>query len=218
MLKNHPNLTYVYLCLDHDSAGIGGIRLADILRETRNYTLWRAMPKYEDWDEDLKSLRGRDAIPASEHSGLKNIKKRCAELFETDVEDDEIYLELLCSKGYLLKQTFGNLRFLLSKIVLNDDSEQHQELLIKMANTTVAYCFYRDGQMHKPCGIDIYIELIKKEYKPYRDKQRSGDQLEDLKEYLASLEKELKEKDTLRIRNAVVSIKNVSPRNPGYTS
>jgi hypothetical protein len=196
MLKNHPNITNVYLCLDHDSAGIeGAIRLADILRETGSYKLWRAMPKYKDWDEDLKALRGKDAIPSSEHLGLKNIKKRCAELFEVDVENDKIYLELLGSKGYLLEQTFGKLRCLLGKIESTEDTEHCQDLLFQMANTALAYCFCRDWQMNKPCGIDKYIELIKKEYKPYRDKQRSGDQLSDLKEYLLSIEKELKTKD-----------------------
>lgn len=197
MLKNYPNITNVYLCLDHDSAGIeGAIRLADILHGMGNYTLWRAMPKYKDWDEDLKALRGRDAIPSSEHLGLENIKKRCAELFETDVEDDEIYIELLGSKGYLLEQTFGKLRCLLEKIESAEDTEQRQELLFRVANTAVAYCFCRDWQMNNSCGIDKYTELIKKEYKPYRDKQRSCDQLEDLKQYLASLEKEMKATDT----------------------
>ena len=197
MLKNHPNITNVYLCLDHDSAGIeGAIRLADILREMGSYALWRVMPKYKDWDEDLKALRGRDASPSSEHLGLENIKRRCAELFEIDVEDDEIYLEFLNSKGYLLEQTFGKLRCLLGKIELTEDAEQRQELLFQMANTAVAYCFCRDWQMNNSCGIDKYTELIKKEYKPYRDKQRSCDQLEDLKQGLASLEKEMKATDT----------------------
>ena len=196
MLKKHPNITNVYLCLDHDSAGIeGAIRLADILREMGNYTLWRALPKYKDWDEDLKVLRGRDAIPSSEHLGLENIKKRCAELLETEVEDDAIYLELLNSKGYLLEQTFGKLHCLLWKIESIEDTKQRQELLIQMAHTAVAYCFCRDLPMNNSCGIDKYIKLIKKEYKPYRDKQRSGDQLSDLKEYLLSIEKELKTKE-----------------------
>ena len=144
MLKNYTNLTNVYLCLDHDSAGIeGAIRLADILHEMGDYSV-----------------------------------------------------ELLGSKGYLLEQTFGKLRCLLGKIESTEDTEQRQELLIQMANTAVAYCFCRDWQINNSCGIDKYIEFIKKEYKPYRDKQRSGDQLEDMKQYLASLEKELKAKDT----------------------
>ena len=151
---------------------------------------------YKDWDEDLKALRGKDPIPASEHLGLENIKKRCAELFETDIEDDEIYLELLTSKGYLMEQTFGKLRCLLGKFELAEDTEQRQELLFQMANTAVAYCFCRDWQMDKTCVIDKYIEFIKKEYKPYQDKQHSRDQLPDLKEYLSSIEKELKTKDT----------------------
>ena len=140
-------------------------------------------------------MRGMDSIPASEHLGLENIKKRCAELFETDVEDDEIYLELLDSKGYLLEQTFGKLRCLLEKIESTEDTEYKQELLFQMANTAVACCYCRDWQMGRPRGIDKYVELIKKEYKPYQDKQRSCDQLADLKDYLSTLEKELKAKD-----------------------
>ena len=197
MLKSYPNLTNVYLCLDHDSAGIeGAIRLADILHEMGDYSVWRAMPTHKDWDEDLKALRGMDSIPASEHLGLENIKKRCAELFETDIEDDEIYLELLDCKGYLLEQTFGKLRCLFGKIESTEDTEYKQELLFQMANTAVACCYCRDLQLGRQCGIDQYVELIKKEYKPYRDKQRSCDQLSDLKEYLSTLEKEQKATDT----------------------
>ena len=197
MLKSYPNLTNVYLCLDHDSAGIeGAIRLADILHEMGDYSVWRVMPTHKDWDEDLKALRGMDSIPASEHLGLENIKKRCAELFETDVEVDEIYLELLDSKGYLLEQAFGKLRCLLGKIESTEDTEYKQELLFQMANTAVACCYCRDLQLGRQCGIDQYVELIKREYKPYRDKQRSCDQLSNLKEYLSTLEKEQKATDT----------------------
>ena len=197
MLKSYPHLTNVYLCLDHDSAGIeGAYRLADILHELGDYSVWRAMPKYKDWDEDLKALRGREAIPSSEHQGIENLEKRCLDLYEKDVVDDEIYLELLDSKGYLLEQTFGKLRCLLGKIESTDCIDRRRELLFQMANTSVAYCYCRALQMGRDYGIDEYVDTIKKEYKPYRDKQRSCDQLTDLKEYLSSLEKEMKAKDT----------------------
>ena len=196
MLKSYPNLKHVYLCLDHDSAGIeGAYRLADILHEMGDYSVWRAMPTHKDWDEDLKALRGKDAVPSSEHFGLENIKARCREMIETDVGEEENFRELLESKGYLLDQTFGKLRCLLGKIEESSDACQRQELLLKMANVAIAYCCCRDIQIGQSHGADRYVDCIIKEYKPYRDKQRSYDQHDDLKDYLSTLERELKTKD-----------------------
>ena len=196
MLKSYPNLKHVYLCLDHDSAGIeGAYRLADILHEMGDYSVWRAMPTHKDWDEDLKALRGKDAVPSSEHFGLENIKARCREMIETDVGEEENFRELLESKGYLLDQTLGKLRCLLAKVEACLDAEERQELLLRMAKTAVAYCRCRDIQIGQSHGADRYVDCIIKEYKPYRDKQRSYDQLDDLKDYLSTLERELKTKD-----------------------
>ena len=68
MLKDHPNIKTVYLCLDNDSAGQTGCeRVADAIHELGEYTVWRVPPQNKDWDEDLKALNGREAIPASDH-------------------------------------------------------------------------------------------------------------------------------------------------------
>ena len=68
MLKDHPNIKTVYLCLDNDSAGQTGCeRVADAIHELGEYKVWRVAPQNKDWDEDLKALNGREAIPASDH-------------------------------------------------------------------------------------------------------------------------------------------------------
>ena len=68
MLKDNPNIKTVYLCLDNDSAGQTGCeRVAEAIHGLGEYKVWRVTPQNKDWDEDLKALNGREAIPASDH-------------------------------------------------------------------------------------------------------------------------------------------------------
>ena len=68
MLKDNPNIKTVYLCLDNDSAGQTGCeRVANAIHGLGEYKVWRVTPQNKDWDEDLKALNGREAIPASDH-------------------------------------------------------------------------------------------------------------------------------------------------------
>ena len=69
MLKDNPNLKTVYLCLDNDNAGqLGSERISKAIHELGEYSVWRVPPQNKDWDEDLKALNGRDAIPAEQIS------------------------------------------------------------------------------------------------------------------------------------------------------
>ena len=201
MLKSYPHIKEVYLCLDHDSAGIeGACRLADWLHEKGDYGVWRAMPDHKDWDEDLKALQGKNAIPASEHLGLENMKDRCLDILSTDTESDETYLELSESRGYLFEQAFRKLRGLLGRIENTDDKAFRRELLRQMAHTAVAYCYCRDRQMNQPMRLDQYAEMIRREYKPYRDKQRSQNQLTAVQDTVCELEREIYGKETVTQR------------------
>jgi len=74
ILENYPNIKDVYLCLDHDTAGIAGAkRIADKVHEMGDYEVWRMFPKCKDWDEDLYSKHGRDAIEASEGNDFEEL-------------------------------------------------------------------------------------------------------------------------------------------------
>ena len=67
MLKDNPSLKTVYLCLDNDSAGLLGCkRIAESIHGLGDYTIWRVPPNFKDWDEDLKALNGRKALPAEQ--------------------------------------------------------------------------------------------------------------------------------------------------------
>ena len=69
MLKDNPHLKTVYLCLDNDSAGhLGCERVADSIHALGDYKVWRVTPHNKDWDEDLKAINGREAIPSSDYN------------------------------------------------------------------------------------------------------------------------------------------------------
>ena len=69
MLKDNPQLKTVYLCLDNDNAGqLGCERISKAIHELGEYSVWRVPPQNKDWDEDLKALNGREAIPAEQNS------------------------------------------------------------------------------------------------------------------------------------------------------
>lgn len=72
MLKDNSQLKTVYLCLDNDNAGLLGCqRIADSIHSLGDYSVWRVPPQNKDWDEDLKALNGREAIPAEPISTLE---------------------------------------------------------------------------------------------------------------------------------------------------
>ena len=88
MLEQDPVLREVYLCLDHDAAGIEAAgRFTDLLGEYGGLQAARLLPKYKDWDEDLKARQGLEAQPAEEHPQLavagdvcRRIGARCREM------------------------------------------------------------------------------------------------------------------------------------------
>ncbi len=193
MLKTYPNIKHVYLCLDHDRAGIeGAYRVADSIHSQSDCSVWRAMPTHKDWDEDLKALNGKEAIPASEHPYVKHIQKRCQDLRNST----DIYGELSGCSGYLLEQTFGRLRALMGKMESYSETKNKQSLLFDMTKTVIAFCYFRDRQTGSESDINAYIDKVLAAYKPHQDTEHATDQLADLKKHLSALEKEMKGKDT----------------------
>lgn len=80
MLEQNPQLRQVFLCLDHDEAGIEcGGRLSEILRE-HGYQAATLLPAYKDWNEDVKAARGLPAEPAEEHPQLTAANPICQRL------------------------------------------------------------------------------------------------------------------------------------------
>lgn len=71
MLEQNPNIKHIFLCLDHDEAGIEAAgRLTELLHK-RGYTSVTVLqPEYKDWNEDIKAAHDLPALPAEEHPQL----------------------------------------------------------------------------------------------------------------------------------------------------
>lgn len=197
MLKSYPNIKIVYLCLDHDRAGIeGAYRVAENIRSVGDYSLWRAMPTHKDWDEDLKALNGKEAIPASEHPRMEHIKMRCRELMMTGMYCDKNCKDLFYSKGYIVKKTFTRLKYLLDKTDQSVSVEEKQQHLFNMSKIAIAFCVSRNIQLENETNMVECIKGTFKAYLPHQDKKNSVNQMLDLKEYFSNLEKSFTDKDT----------------------
>ncbi|NBH32556.1 DUF3991 domain-containing protein [Clostridiaceae bacterium] len=66
-LKDHPALTKIYLCLDHDEAGMeAAARIQEKLTEAGYPDTELYLSHWKDWNEDLKAAHGMEAVPAEE--------------------------------------------------------------------------------------------------------------------------------------------------------
>ncbi len=74
MLKDHPRLKKIHLCLDHDIAGMKGAeRIRERLSEAGYLEVNSELSMWKDWNEDIKAMHGKEAIPAEEKRSLEMI-------------------------------------------------------------------------------------------------------------------------------------------------
>lgn len=67
MLKDYPQLRKVWLCLDHDIPGMQAAeRIKKELSGAGYLNVEMKLSKWKDWNEDIKAMKGREAIPAEE--------------------------------------------------------------------------------------------------------------------------------------------------------
>lgn len=191
MLKTYPNLKTVYLCLDHDSAGIeGAYRVAESIHALGDYTVWRKMPKQKDWDEDLKALHGRTAIPSTEHTKLERYRKICAEFLTDACMEADAWKHIAEAKGYAFANFLSLLRSEMGKAESATDTQTEQAHLRAMAVGCLAFCFCREKQTGNASSFDRYVEAVRSAYKPHRDIESSDEQWKSLRKRSKGLEKE----------------------------
>mgnify|MGYP000837929137 FL=1 len=66
-LDVHPNINKIYLCLDHDIAGIEGAeRISDFLNEKGSYTISCIRARNKDFNEDLKEQNNVEFIKSTD--------------------------------------------------------------------------------------------------------------------------------------------------------
>lgn len=167
MLKEHPNLQEITLCLDHDAAGIEACgRLAEILAEKGFRQIRELRSEFKDWNEDLKNRNGEEALPAEEHpkitecTGWVAILKKVASHIDVKYATKEsicryyqgIYNEL--KKGRTkenLESAFDGEGMLLTGVLVR--------------------CMEKEGTaLGHQTGTDAILDNLSKRYRPHKDK------------------------------------------------
>ena len=190
ILETNENIDTVYLCLDHDSAGIvGAYRVAESIHALGDYSVWRSYPKHKDWDEDLKALNGKEAVPSSEHPKLINFKKTYEMIEKVDIIQDSIYQELSRSKGYLVEDTIKRMRSSLSAFQRSTFADQKKENLYRFSKYALAFCCVRNEQLQLNYSQEQWKDEVFKAYKLHKDAGSSGHQYDDLMREVNALEK-----------------------------
>lgn len=93
MLKDNPQISKIYLCLDNDSAGIESEwRIRHHLNELGYRDISFVRPKYKDWNEILKAQNGIEPLPAVPNPYLKKMHS----LLSSTVENAVNSKPLLC--------------------------------------------------------------------------------------------------------------------------
>lgn len=67
LLQDYSELKKIYLCLDHDLAGLKAAeRIQDSLAEAGYPDVKMELSTWKDWNEDIKAMHGIEAVPAEE--------------------------------------------------------------------------------------------------------------------------------------------------------
>ena len=110
MIEIYPHINHVILCLDYDIAGIEtSEKFYDILAD-RKIRCGKLMPKYKDWNEDLKAGLNLPAIPREEHPQYNLRDKICSEIYEliSEFRDTDNSISKLNNLFYKCKTSNSN--------------------------------------------------------------------------------------------------------------
>lgn len=202
MLKANPHIGGVFLCLDHDSAGIeGAYRVAESIHALGDYVIWRKMPKNKDWNEDLKELHGKEPIPASEHKKLDMYQQKYAEMLNPDDQNTPLWKNIANAKGYVVDNFLSLLHSELRKAEDAIDIPNTQNHLKNCVTGCIAYCYCRDEQLDYHALYKHWSDKLRTMYKPHKDTGSSTEQWSELKKSMVALDKELSKNVTLTESN-----------------
>ena len=176
MLEVNPHLNYVILCLDHDIAGIeASEKFYDILSDEKiRYD--KLVPKYKDWNEDIKASHNLIASPPEEHPQY--------------ILRDEIYLEIINLTSELKEIDYSILK--LNNVFYNcrkDNTEQMVESLKQLSALSLLAAENEYRQMRSNQDINIIQQRLCYGFKAYENRIRLNNRLDMIEKEILKISK-----------------------------
>lgn len=167
-LEKHKNLSEIVICTDNDEGGIDAAdRLADILKERGYADISRKTSTLKDWNEDLKSLYGAEALPAVSHK-RKN-------LYAENVSD--------------LQYFKCNPERMIDRISKTYDNQQYRYL----AEYALAASAFFIGKKDEKSMFEKLKAKLSNAYRAYADKGRMSTKRDDLKSAFSAVMRDLRQ-------------------------
>lgn len=195
LLNHHAILQKVFLCFDHDVAGIeGGERVLDMLYEKKITDVSIIQPKNKDFNEDLKELNGVKTIKAVGDPKYREMENEVKYLKTSNIElagYDEI---THASIGNMFAKIYYSYKEGVDDIqMLNKQSEEFIKLVLTMEHKLLYHnTFFTEKSR--------VWDVLRKDYRAYKDTGNINKIIqnifEDLKEVKVSID-EHKDNQTL---------------------
>ncbi len=99
MLKDNPNISKIYLCLDNDREGIDSdYRIRHNLNQIGYNEVAFIRPKYKDWNEILKAKNGIEPLPAVPHPTMNKMCELIKNTVHTAmrIKPLQLYYKTIC--------------------------------------------------------------------------------------------------------------------------
>ena len=162
-LDVHPNINQIYLCLDHDIAGIEGAeRISDFLNEKGSYTISCIRARNKDFNEDLKEQNNVEFIKSTDSPKYQEAMKYVSNIksdFKTIVKDkfQEDEFDSLFAKFYSFngKEPRDDFKF--------------QAQLDRLLKMTMIHEHSLLGFSHPLSDDSPVWSYLKQDYRSYRD-------------------------------------------------
>ena len=165
LLDSNESLQKVFLCFDHDTAGIEGAeRVLDMLYDRQMVNASIIQPKKKDFNEDLKELHGIETIKAVDNpkykemnTEIENVKNSHLELFGYDMVTHSS-----------IGNQFMKVYYSFNKEGKNDlhNLNEQSEKLLKLVLTMEHKLLYHNTFFTKESRV---WNILKSDYRAYRD-------------------------------------------------
>lgn len=199
-LADQRNIREIFLCLDHDAAGIEtSEKLKDSLME-KGYAadlVTYCCPIYKDWNEQLKAEHGMEAILPQSHPKKTAYHTAVRKLGILNADTESLYMKWR-KQGHEKTGLFFYLDQIkrdfkqAEKAVRKRDTDTKLLLtsILRMADLSICMmCEIKsDDTLPELTRYQTTIQESEKAYKPYLDKERMDRRIQEMKEEMERLE------------------------------
>ncbi|HCA30514.1 MAG TPA: hypothetical protein DEP23_13645 [Ruminococcaceae bacterium] len=192
-IKVNTNIDTVYLCLDHDMAGIEGCyRIAESIHKLGDYNVYRKEPIHKDWNEQLKEKNGIQPIPGTDHPNLECVRELCISLSEDRIEWSDEYEQLRKYPQQLNARFFDKLTKSLD--ILKNTNPNNisvvQERTLEITRSALAFSFLRHRQLGIKTNEQWYTGFMLNQYNPFHNNGSYNRRITDMENELNLIKQE----------------------------